>query len=111
MPQVNDSSDYTRRLKLRAVSIGGQVANARKPDPRRTCNTEGPSQCGLAAGRAGAAGTTRGSYDPSIFRNAGGKCNDLCFTVKHSIANLMRLPYKAPANIRDRYGSFGGVRS
>jgi hypothetical protein len=89
MPQVNDSSDYTRRLKLRAVSFGNQAADDRKFR----------------------APTSLDSYDPSIFRNEGGKCNDLCFTVKHSVANLMRLPYKAPAAVRDRYGSFGGVRS
>jgi len=89
MPQVNDSSDYTRRLKLRAVSSGKQVADANKFR----------------------APTSFDSYDPSIFRNAGGKCNDLCFTVKHNVSNLMRLPYKAPANVRDRYGSFGGFEA
>jgi hypothetical protein len=81
MPQVNDSSDYTRRLKLRAVSFGNQAADSNK--------SRGPP-------------SSRDSYDPSIFRNVGGQCNDLCLVPKHNIANLMRLPYKNPA-VGDRY--------
>ena len=81
MPQVNDSSDYTRRLKLRAVSFGN----------------EGSDQTKFRAP------TRFDSYNPSLFRNTGGQCNDLCLTPKHNIANLMRLPYKAPTT--DRFGS------
>jgi hypothetical protein len=79
MPQVNDSSDYTRRLKLRAIAFGNQVANSTK--------FRAPS--------------SHDSYDASVFANRGGGCNDLCLVPKHNIANLMRLPYKSP--VSDRY--------
>ena len=81
MPQVNDSSDYTRSVKLRAVSFGNQVANQTKFR----------------------APTAFDSYDASLIRNKGGRCNDLCLVPKHDISNLMRLPYKAP--IGDRFGT------
>jgi hypothetical protein len=79
MPQVNDSSDYTRRIKLRAVSFGNEASSQSKFRALRSTD----------------------SYNPSFIRNKGGQCNDLCFAAKHSISNLMRLPYKAP--VTDRY--------
>ena len=81
MPQVNDSSDYTRRLKLRAIAFGNQAA-----DPLKF-----------------RAPTSRDSYNASVFKNRGGLCNDLCLVPKHNIANLMRLPYKSA--VGDRYNS------
>jgi hypothetical protein len=81
MPLINDSSDYTRRLRLRAISFGNQVADASKFR----------------------APTSRSSYNASVFVNRGGACNDLCSVPKHNIANLMRLPYKGP--VFDRYNS------
>ena len=81
MPQVNDSSDYTRRLKLRAISFGNAASAQTKFRALTALN----------------------SYDPSVTRNVGGKCNDLCLVPKHDISNLMRLPYKGP--VTDRYGT------
>lgn len=79
MPQVNDSSDYTRRIKLRAVSFGNEVSSQSKFRALRSTD----------------------SYNASFIRNKGGQCNDICLTPKHNISNLMRLPYKSP--VTDRY--------